>query len=385
MLNRLKELLLILLISLIPTIIIWLPFFFRIDKVWGIPLPSDGMATVVANYDGPLYIVTAKTLYNKDQIKTYELSEPAEYYAAHFPLYPLLIRSIAQVTGYPYGMLIITLLSSFFALYFFKKFISDYVEEKDVYWFLFVFAIFPARWLIVRSVGSPEPLFVGCIIATVYYFKKEKYLFSGIFGALASVTKSPGILLFIALGLAYFLPLFKRAFTKSSSKWLSEVKPWRFIPLFLIPLASIGVFYFYKITMNDFFAYFHSGDNIHIFFPPFQIFNYSAPWVGTFWLEEVIFVYLFIVLGIFKLVEKRQIILAFFVGVFFASLIFVSHRDILRYALPVVPFLFVAYSDFLKKKESKIIIAFLLIPIYLFSIVYISQNVMQISDWRPLL
>ena len=56
----LKRLFFIILISILPTLAVWLPFFFRLEKVWGIPLSQNGMATIVANYDGPLFIAVAK-------------------------------------------------------------------------------------------------------------------------------------------------------------------------------------------------------------------------------------------------------------------------------------------------------------------------------------
>ena len=90
------------LISLIPTLLIWLPFFVRAESVWGIPLQSQGMGTIVANYDGPLFIATAKTMYDKAQItQNFSFDLPAEYYAAHFPLFPLLIKTLAGVFWLP--------------------------------------------------------------------------------------------------------------------------------------------------------------------------------------------------------------------------------------------------------------------------------------------
>src|SRR4030042_1027771 len=70
--------------AIIPTLFIWLPFFFRFPSFWKIPLPVNGMASIVANYDGPLYIVVAKTLYNPELIKSFAFSLPVEYDAAHF-------------------------------------------------------------------------------------------------------------------------------------------------------------------------------------------------------------------------------------------------------------------------------------------------------------
>jgi hypothetical protein len=384
--KKVKEIVFLLAITLIPTLLIWLPFITRLKSFWTIPLPQTGMATIVANYDGPLFLVVAKTLYNQALIKEiFSFPLPTEYYAAHFPLFPLLIKALAAPLGFPYAMLAVTIISSFLAIYFFKKLIGLYVKKENILWLCLVFSLFPARWLIVRSVGSAEPLFVAAIIASVYYFKKEKYLWAGVWGVLAQLTKSPGILLFLAYLGAVLVPLIKRLATERFAKWIKSLELKPFWPILLMPVSLLGLFIFYKFTFNDFFAYFHSGDNIHLFFPPFQIFNYSSPWVGTFWLEEVIFVYLIGALGLSRLIKQKDALLGWFVGIFFASTLFVAHRDIIRYSLPMVPFLLAAFSNALSSKEFKYVFGLILIPVFLFSISYISQNTMPISNWAPFL
>ena len=384
--GKIKALVAIAAFSLIPTLLIWLPFFLRVGTFWSIPLPQNGMATIVANYDGPLYLVAAKTLYNNVQIEAnYQFPLPTEYYTAHFPLFPLLIKAFGVVINYPYAMLIVTLLSSMLAIYFFMKLISQYVDKKDVLFLTFVFSIFPARWLIVRSVGSADPLFVASIIASLYYFKNKKYWLAGIWGAVAQFTKSPGILLFISYFIFLLIPIIKTNILIPVHKWFENLNLKKTYPILLIPLALILVFSFYKIVQGNFWAYFQSGDNIHLAFPPFQIFNYSAPWVGTFWLEEIIFVYLLGAMGVYKLFQKKEFELATFGAIFFLLTLFIAHRDLMRYSLPLFPLLFVAFSDTLIKKEFKVAFIVIIIPIYLFSLAFISQNVMPISNWAPFL
>ncbi|MBI3443320.1 hypothetical protein HY008_01485 [Candidatus Woesebacteria bacterium] len=378
MLSRIKSPSWIFLITLLPTLLIWLPFYLRLKNFWGIPLAQGGMATIVANYDGPLYLVVAKTFYSVNLIKeSFQFPLSTEYYAAHFPLFPLIIKAFSYALGYPYAMLAITITSSFLALYFFNKLLKEYVGEKDALFLTFVFSIFPARWLIVRSVGSADPLFLASIIASLYYFNQRKYLLAGIWGAIAQLTKSPGILLFISYLIMIVFPNIKDVAHAFFQK--------RVLPITLIPLSLFLVFLIYKFTYGDFLAYFKAGDNIHLFFPPFQIFNYALPWVGTFWQEEIVFIYLFGILGVLTLFKKRQYNLAIFTLVFWFTTLFISHRDLVRYSLPIVPFLFVAFSDFLVKREFKIAVVFLLLPIYLFSLAFISQNVMPISNWAPFL
>lgn len=364
------------LMSLIPTFLLWLPFIFRLPAFWSIPLPANGMAVVVSNYDGPLYLVAAKTLYNKNDIKiNYQFPLSTEYYTAHFPLFPLMIKALGTVTNYPYAMLMATLFSSILAIYFFEKFIGKFVGYKEALFLTFVFSIFPARWLIVRSVGSAEPLFIAAIIASLYFFREKKYLWAGIWGGVAQLTKSPAILLFAAYSIYLLLPYFKNKFAEIRKAW----------PILFIPLSLLLVFTFYAVATGDFYAYFHSGDNIHLFFPPFSIFNYSAPWVGTFWLEEIIFIYIIGTLGVIKLFKMKEFEIAIFTAIFFASTLFVSHRDLMRYSLPIAPFLLLAFSDEILKKEFKIVLAVIIIPIFLFSLAFISQNVMPIANWAPFL
>jgi len=391
--SKFKDLLIVLALSLIPTLLIWVPFILRLPEFWSIPLPVNGMQTIAANFDGPLYIVVAKTFYNTTLIKEgFSFPLQVQYYAAHFPFFPLLIwvagtllnLSFGNTFGFPWGMLTITLITSVITIYYFKAFVSQYVHKKDLIWITFVFAVFPARWLIVRSVGTPEPLFIGAILASIFHFQKKQYWASGIWGALAQLTKSPGILLFLAYGLYILLPSFKSLAITNFSKW-TKTLPWGTYPIILIPMALLGTFYLYNIQYQDFFAYFNSGDNIHLLFPPFRIFDYSQPWTGTFWLEEVIFVYFLGALGIVKLYHKKLMLPFWFTLIFFTSTIFVTHRDIVRYSLPTMPFILVAFSDTIVKREFKIAFAAIIIPIYLFSLAFIANNVMPISDWTPLI
>lgn len=354
------------LLTIIPTVLLWLPFIFRLPSFWKIPLPQNGMATIVSNYDGPLYLVVAKTFYNAELIKSnFQFPLPVEYYTAHYPLFPTLIKIVSLVTNFPYAMLIVTIISSFLAIYFFYL-----LSGKNIY-LTFLFSILPARWLAVRSVGSADPLFLAGILGSLYYFSKGKYWHSGVWGALAQFTKSPAILLF----LSYVIYVI----------WRKRKDYKKYLPILLIPISLLLIFVFYYFRTGDFFAYFNSGDNIHLFFPPFQIFNYSAPWVGTFWLEEIIFVYALGAATLIKLIKDKKYKFASFVGVFFFLTLFISHRDLIRYTLPIAPFALLAFKENLLTKEAKYIVGLLIIPIYLFSLAFISQNVMPIANWAPFL
>ena len=55
----------------------------------------------------------------------------------------------------------------------------------------------------VRSVGAPETLFIFFVLASLYFFESKKYILAGLFGVLSVMTKSPGVLLFIAYILCF--------------------------------------------------------------------------------------------------------------------------------------------------------------------------------------
>jgi hypothetical protein len=380
-----QNILLISLFSLLSTFLVWLPFFLRLTSFWKIPLLGDGMATVMRNFDGLYYVVVAKSFYRPEIIENlFSFPLPSVYYTAHFPLYPLLIRFFSHDFGYLWGMLSVTLVSSVLAAVAFYFFLKEFKYSKQAFWLTLVFLFLPARWLVVRSVGSPEPLFILFILISFYFFKKRNYWLAGIFGVLTQLTKPPGILLFAgytAILLAENWAGFRKEMNVTLVNLFKKV-----YPLLLIPLSLIGLFVYYRFAYGDFWAYFHAGENIHpIFWPPFQVFNLSTRWVGTFWLEDIIYLFLLQALGVTLLFKQRRFDLTIFSAIFFVATFFVAHRDLSRYSLPLVPFLLIAFEPFLIKKEFKIAFWIVIIPIFLYTINFIAGNTSPLADWKPFL
>ncbi|EKE15482.1 MAG: hypothetical protein ACD_12C00002G0001, partial [uncultured bacterium] len=134
----------------------------------------------------------------------------------------------------------------------------------------------------------------------------------------------------------------------------------------LIPLGLLGVFGLYAKQYGDFFAYFHSGDNIHLTFP-FAVFNFQKNWVGTAWLEEIIFYYFIYGLAVITLKDSKYRSFFYFSLVFFMATLFVQHRDISRYSLPLWPLALIAFEKFFTSKKFLIIFIILLPAIFLFA------------------
>lgn len=383
----------LILIIFLSTLILWLPFLLKLPNWLGLKIDKSSLEYIYKHYDGPLYVIPAKTFYDPSQLKTADsgsiVSQPAKYFAAHLPLYPLLIRAVReliQLTGlrppaseagvngliYLKSMVLVNLLATIGLACLFYFILKKFKITKNP-WLLTVVMLFLPRFLVIRSVGAPESLFILLILGSLYFFETEKYWLAGLFGGLATMTKSPGILLFAGYLLVFIEKLIKKK--KTNRQWFG---------ILMIPLGLLAVFLIYWRQMGDFFAYFHSGDNIHLVFP-FAVFNFQKLWVGTAWLEDVIFYFFLYGLAIINLKDSKYRSFFYFSLVFFIATIFVQHRDINRYSLALWPLALIAFEKFFTSKKFLIIFVIMLFAIYLYGWNFLNYNVMPIADWKPFL
>lgn len=377
-----KHLLTIVLSTLFLTFIVWLPHYFRLD-FYNLSF-SEGFNTIYRNFDGVEYIVIAKTFYHPSLIVSYPLGLNPNYYAAHFPGFALALLLFAPLLGFLKSMLFTSILFTILSAISFYFLIRDFSLSKQPLFLALLFLILPARWLIVHSVGSAEPMFIFFCILSLYYFLKyethrsyDQIILAGVFGLLAQLTRPPGILLFISYGLYILWKILSQRRNLFPSLWRSI---YTYFPLILIPLGLLSVFLWYSYTYNNFFAYFTSGDNIHLVFPPYQVFNKSQFWVGDIWLEDIIYVYFLGFLGTIYLFKQNLKPLAFFVLTYLLATIFVAHRDISRYVLPIFPFLLIAFEKLLVSKEFKIVLAIVALAIYLYAQNFLLANTAPIPN-----
>lgn len=375
--HTLRDVSIIFLATIFSTFLVWLPHLLRFD-FYGLNF-SEGFNTIYRNFDGINYIVIAKSLYNEQLIASLPQELPHAYYAAHFPLYSLLILVFSPLFGFLKSMLLVSVISTAAAAIAFYYLVRDFKFSSQPLWLSLVFLVLPARWLIVHSVGSAEPTFIFLTIMALYFFlrfeDRRNYLditLAGMFGLLAQWTRPPGILLFIAFGI-YFI---YKGYSKNIARWIGRTVQISIehFPLILIPAGLVAVFYLYQVTYGDFFAYFHSGDNIHLAFPPFQVFNINQYWVGDIWLEDIVYIYTLGLLAGVMLLNSERRVLGIYVLTYVGASLFVAHRDISRYILPVFPFALIAFEKVLTSKEFKIVFLILLLGIYLYAQNFIIQN-----------
>lgn len=385
--KTIKELLLLTFATLAITFLVWLPHFLKLENFYNLSF-HEGFNTIYRNYDGLEYALIAKTFYFPSELAKIPQPLPAKYFASHFPGYSLVIATFAPFLGFLKSMIFSALLFTALSVVMFYLLIKDFKLTSSPLALSLFFLILPARWLIVHSVGSSEPMFIFFTISALYTFlkfeasKKMSWIWlSALAGVGLQLTRPPGILLFIALVFYIHWQMFINIKSQNFSKAFTNHL--KYYPLALIPLTLFAVFYWFSISLNDFFAYFHSGDNIHLTFPPFQVFNKSQFWVGEIWLEDVIYIFILGLLGGLLLLKQKLYPLAFFVLTYLLAVFSVAHRDIARYSLPIFPFILIAFEKALISKEFKTVIAVLSLAIYLYAQNFLLQNTAPIADLTP--
>jgi len=334
------------------------------------------MLEVYKQYDGPLYIIPAKTGYDPKQItllnRDSALPQNTLYYAAHLPFYPFFIRLFSYIFGYLKSMIIVNVVGTILLAWTFYFILKRFQITRHPLLLGSIFLFLP-RFLVVRSSGAPESIFLLCIISSLYFFEKKKYLLSSLIGFLAVATKTPGILLFAAYTFVFIETYIKTKKIEKSWLWI-----------FLIPVGLVAVFSLYYFQYNDFFAFFHTGGTVPMPYP-FAVFNSSAKWVGSAWLEDVLFYFFLYGLTAYQFVTSKYRSFFYFSLVFGISLLFIQHRDISRYSLPLWPLACMAFEHFFTSKQFKIIFIILLLGIYMYTWNFLLSNVMPINEWLPFL
>ena len=363
----------LLLVVCTSTLAVWLPFVI-----------SHHFQAIYSHFDGPLYIIPAKTGYDPGLIAKI-LRDPSMpqnplYYAAHLPLYPFFIwvGAIAHL-GYLKSMLAVTVVSTIVLGWIFYFVLKRFNLTQHPLLLTSIFLLLPRLW-VVRSVGSPEPLFILLILASLFFFEKKNYMLAGLMGGLATMTKTPGILLFPA----YALVILESYVAPAKEKVLSYRVTLSSLFLLFIPLGLVAVFGIYAVRYHDFFAYFHTGGVVPMPYP-FAVFNASAKWVGTAWLEDVLFYFALYAATAVVLWNSKYRSLFYFALTFFVATLFVQHRDISRYSLPLLPLAMIAFEKKMTSKQGIIVFLILLAGIYLYAVNFLGANVMPITEWSPFL
>lgn len=141
------------------------------------------------NFDGEHFLDIARSGY-----------KPLTYF--YFPMYPLVVRFIAELFGggfldYVYSGLMVSHISFFIGMTGLIRLIRLDYEEKTVKTAMILLLLFPTSFYFVSFYS--ESLFFALVVWSFYFARTGKWIWAGILGAALTATRVVGVALFPAL------------------------------------------------------------------------------------------------------------------------------------------------------------------------------------------
>lgn len=310
-----------------------------------------------ANFDGEHYLSIAQNGYRSLQ-------------QAFFPLYPLIVRFFAfggtEVNLKPFLISGIVLSNLFFliSLFLFRKVVNLDYDQKTSNLAVILLLLFPTSFFF-GSVYT-ESLFLLLSLATYYFYRKEKYFLSSIFGILTTLTRLYG--LFVILMIIIDLIVKKTSLVKIIKE-----------KIYLVLLSIVGLFgymYYCFINWGDAFAFFNlqtlSGEqrSTNLILLPQVFYRYFVkiipnlnfeyfPFVFTTLLELLVAV-LFLILLIFTFKKIRRDYWFYILLCYVTPTLTGSFSSLPRYVLVIFP-AFIIIANYLKNKNKYLKLGILLL------------------------
>jgi hypothetical protein len=154
----------------------------------------DAYLAPLANWDGVWYERIASV--------GYDFVQHGASPIAFFPFYPMAIKALSLI-GLPpiFAAVAVSDVAIFFALAIVYGSVERHVDSTAARWATVVLAVFP--YALFTGIVYTEALFLCLTAAALDNFDRGRYLFAGIFGALASATRVVGIVLVPAMLFAW--------------------------------------------------------------------------------------------------------------------------------------------------------------------------------------
>lgn len=332
---------------------------------------------VYKNWDGPSYVLAAISLYNpqvaydNNFIGSSDIHPDWTWLPAHFPLYPLSIRLVTLITlegiGYFPAMLLVSLgftLATYLAFYELVKALS--ITKRPLYLTLPLIFLSP-RWFILSHTGSSESMFLFFLIMFLLLLFQKRHLRAAIFLSLAQLTRPHAIFFVLGIGIIALVELARE------HDWKKVLHT--YYPYLMVPVAVLSVFSFYYFQTGNFWAFFDAislTNNLQLI--PFKTFSFPSANIETFWQEVNAYdyvIYLGACLMMFRKVYWQYSVLGL---VYFVPLIFLAHSDISRYAVPLLPFAFIAFSEIIERREFNLAVLLMSPAVMLYAINFMDHN-----------
>jgi Mannosyltransferase (PIG-V) len=135
-----------------------------------------------------------------------------------FPLYPMLIHLGAAVVGHPLLVgLLISVFSMLVGLTLLHRLALLDVGERTAGLSVMLVALFPMALFL--STDYTESLYLMLSVGAVYAARRDRWVWAGVLGGLASATRSNGVLILIPLVLLYLYGPRRRAPSLAPGPW----------------------------------------------------------------------------------------------------------------------------------------------------------------------
>jgi hypothetical protein len=321
----------------------------------------SSMAPVYRFWDGPNYLTVARTLYRigpDNPLLAYVYD--VKFFASYLPVYPLLVRVFSFV-GYERALLLVSVLASTAAVLLFYRLARDVWRLQSPAFLSLVFLFLPPRWLLYRSTGATESVYIAATLAAVYFFETSRVGRASLSGAVAALTRISGLMIAPAFGVV-----------------LLARRRWRSIPwLVLIPAGLLAYFLFCAARFGDFFAYFTPHGEKLARFLPFGFLPVLFSKGLYHQVEFHILLALVYAVGTFRL---RPYPVLFSYCLFELALhLCLSTEDWSRYFLSMAPFaLIVGFRELIDTRAFRWIF-----PFYAVLSVYYAWGVIPLNGCRP--
>lgn len=171
--------------------IIWFLSILSIAFVGFITIPhsnrfSNDFFNSFSNWDGGHFIGIAKFGY----------SEKFQY--AFFPLYPLFIRVISQIThNYLVSAILINIVSAYFGMHVLYKLISIEFDKKIAQKTILFILFFPTSFYFITAYS--EGLFFLLTVSAFYFFRRKRLFLATLFASMSGATRLAGLACVFAL------------------------------------------------------------------------------------------------------------------------------------------------------------------------------------------
>jgi hypothetical protein len=319
------------------------------------------MTPVYRFWDGPNYLTVARGLYEirPDNPLLAYVYNPS-FFASYLPFYPLCVRALAWV-GYERALLLVSILAATAAVLLFYRLARDVWRLPSPEFLSLVFLFLPPRWVLYRSVGATESLYMAATLASIWWFERGRIGRASGAAALAALTRISGLM----IAPAYAVLLIRRRRYRSLL-WLG-----------LIPAGLLAYFAFCAVRFGDFFAYFTPHGEKLARLMPFGFLPVLFQKGLYHQVEFHILLALVYAVGIWRL---RPYPVLFSYCVFELALhLCLSTEDWSRYFLSMAPFaLVVGYRDVIDTRLFRWIL-----PVFAALSIYYAWGVIPLNGCRP--